>query len=66
MVAIFNSTCKTFSSVEDRAIRKTQSYLGYYESLELRKEIETRKKGTINQAVDNTSMWKRKENEKRE
>lgn len=44
MVVIINSNYKTFCSVEDTQMRKTQSYLGYYESLELRKEVETTKK----------------------
>lgn len=43
MAAIINSTYKTFCGVEDTEMRKTQSYLGYYESLELRKEVETTK-----------------------
>lgn len=47
MAAIINSTCKTFCSVEDTEIRKTQSYLGYYESLVLRKEVVTAKNNEL-------------------
>lgn len=46
MAAIINSTSKTFYSVEDIEIRKTQSYLSYHESLEFRKEVETTKTTT--------------------
>lgn len=41
MAAIINSVCKTSCSAEEK--RKTESYLNYYESLELRKEVETQK-----------------------
>lgn len=43
MAAIINSTHKTFCGLKNTEMRKTQSYLGYYESLELRKEVENTK-----------------------
>lgn len=43
MAAIVNSTYKTFHGVKDSEMRKIQSYLGYYESLEPRKEVENTK-----------------------
>lgn len=41
MAVIINSTGKTFCSFKDTEIRKTQFYLGYYENLELKKEVQT-------------------------
>ena len=48
MAAIINSICKTFCSVKDTEIRKMQSYLSYYESLELKERDRDYKKWTTN------------------
>lgn len=68
MAAIINSTYKTFCGVEDTEMRKTQSYLGYYKSLELRKEVETTKnnRSSSRESTDVDELFKEnKQNEKK-
>lgn len=68
MAAILNSTYKTFCGVEDTEMRKTQSYLGYYKSLELGKEVEATKnnRSSSRESTDVDELFKEnKQNEKK-
>ena len=47
MAAVINSTHKNFCSVEDKEMRKTQPYLGYYEGQEIKKEVDTIKHNQV-------------------
>lgn len=47
MAAVINSTHKNFCSVEDKEMRKTQPYLGYYEGQEIKKEVDTIKNNQV-------------------